>query len=69
MRFIHDSQIPQQVVMDSYPDWNRAPTYRVRLSSDASYYDDVDLMETDNGIYTVGNDVNHGFLHQAGRLF
>jgi hypothetical protein len=70
MRFVITQQIPQQVVMDAYPDWNRAPTYRIRLTKNASYYDDVDLYETDSeGIHAVGNNVNHGFLHESGRLF
>lgn len=71
MRFIRDGrgQIPQQVVMDAYPNWQVAPTYRVRLTDNASYYDDVDLYETDDGITALGNNVNHGFLHQAGRLY
>lgn len=71
MRFLRDGrgQIPQQVVMDAYPNWNNAPTYRVRLSPNASYYDDVDLYETDEGITALSNDVNFGCLHQAGRLY
>ena len=70
MRFIHDSQVPQQVVMDAYPNWNVAPTYRIKLTPDASYYSDHDLFEKDDGqIQSVGSDVNYGFLHQAGRLF
>lgn len=71
MRFLRDGrgQIPQQVVMDAYPDWSVAPTYRCRLTQNASYYDDIDLYETDDSIQAVGNDVNHGFLHQAGRLY
>jgi hypothetical protein len=56
--------------MDAYPNWNTAPMYRCRLTQDASYYDDIDLYETDTGeIQAVGNNVNHGFLHEAGRLY
>lgn len=69
MRFITASQVPQQVVMDAYPSWDQAPTYRCRLTKDAAYYDDVDLYETDDGIQAIGNNVNHGFLHEAGRLY
>jgi hypothetical protein len=71
MRFLQDGrgQIPQQVVMDAYPSWQEAPTYRCKLTNNAAYYDDTDLYEGDESIQAVGNDVNYGFLHQAGRLF
>lgn len=69
MRFIREQQVPQQVVMDAYPNWSVAPTYRCRLTPDASYYDDIDLYETDDEIQAIGNNVNHGFLHEAGRLY
>lgn len=69
MRFATTSQVPQQVIMDSYPDWNRAPAYRVRLTDNTAYYDDFDLYETDDGVQAVGNSVNHGVLYGAGRLF
>lgn len=75
MRFItapavQSEQNPQLVAMQSYPSWDRAPTYRVRLTDNASYYDDLDLYETDeNEIQAYGANVNHGFLHEAGRLY
>lgn len=71
MRFLRDGrgQIPQQVVMDAYPNWNVAPTYRCKLTNDAAYYDDMDLYERDENIEALGNDVNYGYLHQAGRLY
>lgn len=71
MRFLRDGrgQVPQQVTMDSYPNWNVAPTYRVKLTDDASYYDDTDLYEQNDGIQAVGNNVNYGILHQTGRLY
>lgn len=69
MRFATTSQVPQRVIMDSYPDWNNAPAYRVRLSDHAVYYDDFDQFETDDGVQTVGDSVNHGYLYGAGRLF
>ena len=75
MRFIRppavqSEQRPQLVAMDAYPSWDRAPTYRVRLTDNASYYDDTDLYEKDTGeIQGYGADVNYGFLHQAGRLY
>jgi hypothetical protein len=55
--------------MDAYPDWSVAPTYRCRLTNNAAYYDDVDLYETDDSILAMGNNVNHGFLHETGRLY
>lgn len=71
MRFLRDQrgQIPQQVTMDAYPDWNVAPTYRVKLTDNASYYDDTDLYELHDGIQCVANNVNYGVVHQAGRLY
>lgn len=75
MRFVTPSavqsqQSPQLVAMQSYPSWNVAPTYRVKLTDNASYYSDMDLYETDSGeLQSYGADVNHGFLHQAGRLY
>lgn len=71
MRFLRDGrgQIPQQVVMDAYPNWSVAPTYRVRLTPDAAHYDDIDLYEGEDSIQAIGNNVNHGFLYQAGRLY
>ena len=76
MRFIRPSQpavvnqqTPQLVTMDAYPSWDVAPTYRVQLTPNASYYSDVDLFEQDDGIHAACSDVNYGFLHQAGRLY
>ena len=69
MRFITASQVPQRVQMDSYPNWDRAPAYRVRLTDHTAYYDDLDLFETDDGIQCVGDSVNHGYTTGAGRLF
>jgi hypothetical protein len=56
-------------VFDAYPSWDRAPAYRVQLTDKAAYYDDLDQFETDDGIVTVGSNVNHGYIKQAGRLF
>ena len=71
MRFLRDGrgQIPQRVVMDAYPNWNVAPTYRCQLTENAKYYDDIDLYEQDDCIEAHGDNVNYGFLHEAGRLF
>jgi hypothetical protein len=69
MRFISQAQIPQRVVMEAYPSWDRAPTWRVRLTDHTAYYDDLDLFETDDGIQSIGDLVNHGFTKGAGRLY
>lgn len=71
MRFLRDGrgQIPQQVVLDAYPDWSVAPTYRCRLTENTAHYDDLDLYETDDAIHAIGNNVNHGHLYAAGRLY
>lgn len=69
MRFISTSQVPQRVVMDSYPSWDRAPSYRVRLTDNAVHYDDFDQFETDDGVQCIGDSVNHGYTIGAGRLY
>lgn len=69
MRFIGGSQLPQRVINESYPSWERAPAYRVRLTDHAAYYDDFDLFETDDGIQCLGDNVNHGYTKGAGRLY
>lgn len=69
MRFISQSQVPQRVIMESYPSWQQAPAYRVRLTDHTAYYDDLDLFENDEGIQCVGDNVNYGYTKGAGRLF
>lgn len=69
MRFISRSQVPQRLVFDAYPNWERAPAYRVRLTDHTAYYDDLDLFETDDGIQSIGDNVNYGFTRGAGRLY